>query len=1232
MQNVKLVRINYWVEKAETGIHFNDNVLHTDNQIRRARCWFPCIDADSQRCCYDLEFTVARHLVAVSTGNLLYQVLRKDDHSYKTYVYRLDIPVTAQWISLVVAPFEILPDPHVGFISHMCLPSNLAKLQNTVEFFHNAFNHYEEYLDAKFPFGSYTQVFLAPEMAVSSSSLGASVSIFSSQVLYDERVIDQTIDTSIKLAFALAKQWFGVFIVPEEPSDEWLLDGLAGFLTDLFIKKFLGNNEARYRRYKANCAVCKADDSGATALTSSASCKDLCGTHCIGIYGKIRSWKSVAILQMLEKQMGPESFRKILQKVVFRARDTIPVRSLSTKEFRHFATKVGNLERPFVKEFFPRWVGSCGCPMLRMGFSYNKRKNMVELAVLRECTAVPDASTSVLNPDSDNRDGDIGWPGMMSIRVYELDGMYDHPVLPLAGEMWQLLEIQCHSKLAARRFQKPKKGSKPDGSDENGDAIPATDIRSSLESPLLWIRADPEMEYLAEIHFNQPVQMWINQLEKDEDVVAQAQAIAALEALPQLSFSVVNALNNFLSDSKAFWRVRIEAAFALANSASEENDWSGLLHLVKFYKSRRFDATIGLPKPNDFHDFPEYFVLEAIPQAVATVRAADKKSPREAIEFVLQLLKYNDNTGNPYSDVFWLAALVQSVGQLEFGQQNVIFLSSLLKRIDRLLQFDRLMPSYNGILTISCIRTLVQIALKLSGSVHLDHVFELIKPFQDIKTIWQIRIEASRALMDLEFHYRGIDAALSLFIRYLKEEYTLRGQAKLAAHAMRLCQIQNGSDPQDDIKSTTLVALLGLLEGHVSFNNIYLRHNLFCILHILAGRAPTLYGVPRDKSLCLGDAETSAEPKNIFAALIPETKPLERPGEIPKLDQDNVANQEAPKEADTISSNLRHEMGHEMDLIIIEDFKEPDTISNNPEQKMDSTIPESLKDADTVSNNQERKMPVVKIRVKKSAASSRAEEADNQTVERSQGRHHETDRGATSSVSVDAPQRNSAEAVSASNQNIEEVNSCLDHGSRMTASIGSAKFASDGDNFGKELQCTADSSKVFVHPQPEDPSSPSVMQDNHVDSGAQKYASLQTLSVGKFEHDGGSSIAAVSPFRGREKEKKKDKEKKRKREDHKGHRDDPEYLERKRLKKEKKLKEKEMAKLLSDEAKASSVDSHIKKQEPNSIKLATVQLKPRESSGSKMVNSNVETKPEPSEGNSAPRFRIKIKNRTLNKS
>lgn len=37
-------------------------------------------------------------------------------------------------------------------------------------------------------------------------------------------------------------------------------------------------------------------------------------------------------------------------------------------QFRHFANKLGNLERPFLKDFFPRWVESSGCPRLRLVF------------------------------------------------------------------------------------------------------------------------------------------------------------------------------------------------------------------------------------------------------------------------------------------------------------------------------------------------------------------------------------------------------------------------------------------------------------------------------------------------------------------------------------------------------------------------------------------------------------------------------------------------------------------------------------------------------------------------------------------------------------------------------------------------------------------------------------------------------------------------------------------------
>ncbi|KAI3473363.1 hypothetical protein Pfo_030653 [Paulownia fortunei] len=1077
-------------------------------------------------------------------------------------------------------------------------------------------------------------------MTVSSWSLGASISIFSSHLLFDEKLIDQTIETRIKLAYALARQWFGVYITPETPNDEWLLDGLAGFLTDSFIKRFLGNNEARYRRYKANCAVCQADDSGATALSSSLASKDLYGTQCIGFYGKIRSWKSVAVLQMLEKQMGPESFRKILQNIILRARDgNRSLRTLSTKEFRHFANKIGNLERPFLKEFFPRWVGSCGCPVLKMGFSYNKRKNMVELAVLRGCTSRPDSWVGVDNviPDSENREGGVGWPGMMSIRVHELDGMYDHPILPMAGEPWQLLEIQCHSKLAAKRFQKPKKGSKADGSDDNGDAVAMTDVRLNSESPLLWLRADPEMEYLAEVHFNQPVQMWINQLEKDKDVVAQAQAIAVLEALPQLSFSVVNALNNFLSDSKAFWRVRIQAAYALATTTCEDTDWTGLLHLINFYKSRRFDPNIGLPRPNDFHDFQEYFVLEAIPHAIAMVRSSDKKSPREAVEFILQLLKYNDNNGNTYSDVFWVAALVQSVGELEFGQQSIIYLPSLLKRLDRLLQFDRLMPSHNGILTISCIQSLTQMALKLSEFIPLDRIIELIKPYRVSKT-WQIRVAANRALVELEFQCKGTDAALTLFIRYLNDEISLRGQTKLGVCALRLSQMTSRSDCDNVVKSDTLVALLRLLESPLAFNNVILRHYIFCILQVLARRAPTLYGVPRDETLRMGHTKTCSELKNIFAALIKQSKTPE-PSCAPDLAH-NLLYPEGYTEMDAFLEN--HEMTKAVttpapDTSLIPATQQiADAPSDGPEQRNSvSHLPEddqimmpklqmpaegqepieqvtnSLGDTnidaeasrkadtlftshqetervfdlvhgslvtreatnepDTVSNSRELKKPKLKIRVKQSAASSRAEDPDkassraedpdNARILNAQDGHNDADRGASSSVSVDAPHRNFAETISTGNQNFEDANSCQDVGSRVTASIGSAKPTIDGEELVKELQCTADSSKVSL-PLPSDDRLPTSTMN--IDTGPQTSEHcLASLGTRRYDVEGSSGPTDLHLY-SKEREKKKDKEKKRKKN---GHNDDPERMEMKRQKKEKKRKEKEMAKLLADKPK-----------------------------------------------------------------
>ncbi|XP_051187507.1 transcription initiation factor TFIID subunit 2 [Lolium perenne] len=1137
VKNTKLVRVDYILEKAETGVHFVNNVLHSNSQIRRAHCWFPCIDSATQRCPFDLEFTVSTDLVAVSNGDLLYQVLSKEDPPRKTYVYKLNTPVSAQWISLVVGPFEVLPDKNGTSVSHMCLSPTLSKLENTISFFHDAYSCYEDYLAAAFPFGLYKQIFLPSEMVVSPMSFGASTCIFSADILNDEKVIDQIIGTRIKLAYALARQWFGVYTSAEEPNDEWLLDGLAGFLTDLFIKRYLGNNEARYRRFKANCTVCQFDVSGATGLGSPAASTDLYGTQTFGSYGKIRSLKAVAVLQTLEKQMGPDFFRKILQMIVASTRAS---RTLSTKEFRHLANKIGNLERPFLKEFFPRWIESCGCPIMRLGISYSKRRNMVELAVSRGCTAKAEPGSDS-HTDGDIQEGATGWPGMMSVRVHETDGVYDHPILPLAGEALQVVELQCHSKVAAKRFQKTKKGSKPDGSDDNVDAS-TQENRMSMDAPLLWIRVDPEMEYLAEIHFHQPIQMWINQLEKDKDVISQSQAIAVLEKLPQLSFAVINALNNFLNDTKAFWRVRVEAAYALAVTASEDTDLAGLLHLVKFYKSRRFDADIGLPRPNDFHDIPEYFVLEAIPHAVALVRSSDKSSPRQAIEFILQLLKYNDNNGNVYSDAYWLAAMVQAIGEVEFGQQGIGLLSSLLKRIDRLLQFDNFMPGYNGVLTVSCIRALARIAERVSSSICLERICELISPFRNMDKPWKVRIEASRVLLDLELHHKGVDAALLLFLKYADEEKSLRGGTKLAVHVLRICQANIESNLTDQIKLPTLVGLLHLLGSKKSYNNVLLRHNVFCILQIAAGRPPTLYGVPK------------------FSAPSPLVQEI-------SIDQHTKADSSVPQ---------------------LSRPQEPSTSTPSVREVLPTTGPS--KEADNISNCSERRN-VVKIRVRRAASSSKADGAassvskadgaDNKV--HSHGGRNENEVGPCSSMSVDAPMVGAPNEPPNTSNHIEEQNSCHDRESRMSASVSNAKQM-DTHEVSKELQCTADSRLDGADSRLDavkDQFSPAINVQESVDKPSSQLEGVSTSYVGT------QAPESVNGLDSKEKKRKDKKDKKRNRDEKRDKKDDPDYLEKKRLKKEKKKMEKELARKQKEGARLSSQQETVKPSDSQGTLAAT---------------------------------------------
>lgn len=240
----------------------------------------------------------------------------------------MHVAAPAAHVALAVGPFVALPDDDKReTVTHFCPPGLEKPLSDTVRFFHQPYDLYEQYLEANFPYPSLQQVYTAyaqpfylsrpswntisydndrngifrgaatpqtdqksPESYTQqlprpypdtkpftrrphavqvfvpagsvprSSQVAAGLHIASAHLLVAPRVLTQGAECRIRLARALAQQWFGSFMMPESAADAWVTEGLAAFLTDLCVAKLLGSPEVQWRRYHERRAVVAADN------------------------------------------------------------------------------------------------------------------------------------------------------------------------------------------------------------------------------------------------------------------------------------------------------------------------------------------------------------------------------------------------------------------------------------------------------------------------------------------------------------------------------------------------------------------------------------------------------------------------------------------------------------------------------------------------------------------------------------------------------------------------------------------------------------------------------------------------------------------------------------------------------------------------------------------------------------------------------------------------------------
>lgn len=261
-------------------------------------------------------------------------------------------------------------------------------------------------------------------------------------------------------------------------------------------------------------------------------------------YTRVAEKKSHLVIKLIDDFLGREITIQLLNKLITSALEApkkytdpncwTPL-SLSTESFTQTLGSFCSKDIAFLLE---NWVNRSGCARFNASFTFNRKKNTVEIE---------------LKQDMMNQKGFRKYVGPITIIIQELDGSFTHN-LHVEDNTSCKFDIACHSK--------GKKSKKKKIPLITGEEVDIDTSQMDNDSPILWIRIDPDMRILRDIKFEQPDHQWQHQLKYERDITSQLDAIEMLVRFPttQTRATLIAAIEN----TECFFRIRVQACHALA--------------------------------------------------------------------------------------------------------------------------------------------------------------------------------------------------------------------------------------------------------------------------------------------------------------------------------------------------------------------------------------------------------------------------------------------------------------------------------------------------------------------------------------------------------------------------------------------------------------------------------------------------------------------------------------------
>jgi transcription initiation factor TFIID subunit 2 len=577
--------------------------------------------------------------------------------------------------------------------------------------------------------------------------------------LHSNAIIDQTFETRKYLALAISRQFFGCLINQQTYSDWWLINGISNYLASLYYKKAFGNNEYKHQIYcdlkeicsyeKENGYICldfktegkEMNFSSIASMSASFNTASNAGSstgstkfhysirHPLMLSSslkRIANKKSFLVIRTIEDAIGNDVLLQVLNKLLAAATQASNQKYeqwssnfvVSTESFLKLVSSISSKD---LKPIIDQWVCRGGFIRFNVSSTYNRKRNCLEFEVKQDNLVQTKSAFSRYK-----------YIGPLTVIVQELDGSFSHTIQ--LEENVTRYDIVLHSK-----GKRSKKKKIPLSNGEEID-IDLTQINDT-DSPILWFRIDPEMKLIREIEIKQEGYQWQMELKYERDICAQLDAITQLKRFQ--AKDTRDLLTSIVENHELYYQVRIQAANLLAELSNGQ-----LTLLQTFKKFFMYSNSQKLVKQNNFNDLQQYFLQKNLPIAMGKLRNMHNMCPNDVITFLIDLVHYNENGKNLFSDCYYKAALIdalnETISSTAVAATNLDYVKSLnsnsdlravVEEIVLRLNLEKLSPVYHFVVTSSCLRAL----RNLQKLGHLPENINLFKQYAQYGTFEDVR-------------------------------------------------------------------------------------------------------------------------------------------------------------------------------------------------------------------------------------------------------------------------------------------------------------------------------------------------------------------------------------------------------------------------------------------------------------------------------------------------------------